>query len=117
MVMARKLAVSTQGRALFAIREDEVAAEAMGVDTTRYKVRAFVIGRLRRPGGGLFVHLCSWPLPDSFTFIRSIEVVVMVVLGGMGSITGSILSASVLTLVPEALREFRTTAWSSTRSC
>ncbi len=106
VVMARRLAVSTQGRALFAIREDEVAAEAMGVDTTGYKVRAFVISSAYAGlAGGLFVCLHQIATPGSFTFVQSIEVVVMVVLGGRGSITGSILSATVLTLALEALRD------------
>ncbi len=106
VVMARRLAVSTQGRALFAIREDEVAAEAMGVDTTGYKVRAFVISAAYAGlAGGLIVHAILLATPRSFTFIRSIEVVVFVVLGGLGSITGSILSASLLTLLLEQLRD------------
>jgi branched-chain amino acid transport system permease protein len=106
IVMARRLAVSTQGRALFAIREDEVAAEAMGVDTTGYKVRGFVISAAYAGlAGGLFVHLHQIATPASFTFIRSIEVVVMVVLGGLGSITGSVLSAMGLTVALEWLRD------------
>ena len=106
IVMARRLAVSTQGRALFAIREDEVAAEAMGVDTTGYKVRGFVISAAYAGlAGGLFVHLHQIATPASFTFIRSIEVVVMVVLGGLGSVTGSVLSAFVLTIALEWLRD------------
>jgi branched-chain amino acid transport system permease protein len=105
--MARRLAISTQGRALFAIREDEVAAEAMGVDTTGYKVRAFVISAaFAGLAGGLMVHLLQLATPRSFTFIRSFEVVVMVVLGGLGSITGSVLAAGFLTVVIELLREF-----------
>ncbi len=105
--MARRLAVSTQGRALFAIREDEVAAEAMGVDTTGYKVRAFAISAaFAGLAGGLMVHLLQLATPRSFTFIRSFEVVVMVVLGGLGSITGSVLAATLLTVLIEALREF-----------
>jgi branched-chain amino acid transport system permease protein len=108
VLMARRLAVSTQGRALFAIREDEIAAEAMGVDTTGYKVRAFVISAaFAGLAGGLIVHLLQLATPRSFSFIRSIEVVVMVVLGGLGSITGSVVAASVLTVALEALREFQ----------
>ena len=104
--MARRLAVSTQGRALFAIREDEVAAEAMGVDTTGYKVRAFVISAaFAGLAGALVVHLLQLATPRSFTFIRSIEVVVMIVLGGLGSITGSVLAAVLLTVLLELLRE------------
>jgi branched-chain amino acid transport system permease protein len=108
VVMARRLSVSTQGRALFAIREDEVAAEAMGVDTTGYKVRAFVISAAYAGlAGALIAHAILLATPRMFTFVRSIEVVVMIVLGGLGSITGSVLSAVVLTLGLEALREFQ----------
>jgi len=108
VVMARRLAVSTQGRALFAIREDEVAAEAMGVDTTGFKVRAFVISAAYAGlAGALISHAILLATPRMFTFIRSIEVVVMVVLGGLGSITGSVISAIVLTISLEALREFQ----------
>ena len=105
VMLARNLAHSTHGRALFAIRDDEVAAEALGVDTTRYKVIAFVLGAFfAGVAGGLFAHFLSYLNPSSFTFIKSIEVIAMVVLGGMGSITGSILAATVLTLLPEVLR-------------
>ena len=108
VVMARRLAISTQGRALFAIREDEVAAEAMGVDTTGYKVRAFVISAAYAGlAGGLIAHAILLTTPRMFTFVRSMEVVVMVVLGGLGSITGSIVAAAVLTVALEALREFQ----------
>jgi branched-chain amino acid transport system permease protein len=108
VVMARRLAVSTQGRALFAIREDEIAAEAMGVDTTGYKVRAFVISAAYAGlAGALIAHAILLATPRMFTFIRSIEVVVMVVLGGLGSVTGSILAAVVLTVALEAFREFQ----------
>ncbi len=106
ITMARRLVGSTHGRALLAIREDEVAAEAMGVDTTGYKVRAFVIASaFAGLAGGLLVHLIQLCTPKSFTFIKSIEVVVMVVLGGMGSVTGSVLAALVLSLAVELLRE------------
>jgi len=106
IVMARRLLGSTHGRALLAIREDEVAAEAMGVDTTGYKVRAFVISSaFAGLAGGLLVHLIQLCTPKSFTFIKSIEVVVMVVLGGMGSITGSVIAALGLRGAVEYLRE------------
>src|SRR5262252_6330344 len=105
IVLARRLATSTHGRALFAIRDDEVAAEALGVDTTRYKVLAFVLGAC--VAGGLFAHFLSYLNPSSFTFLKSIEVIAMVVLGGMGSISGSVMAAIVLTLLPEALRSVK----------
>ena len=105
VVMARRLLLSTQGRALLAIREDEVAAEAMGVDTTGYKVRAFVISAAYAGlAGGLTAHFIGSIEPTSFDFKRSMEVVVMVVLGGMGSITGSIVAATVLTVALESLQ-------------
>jgi branched-chain amino acid transport system permease protein len=108
VAMARRLAGSTHGRALLAIREDEVAAEAMGVDTTGYKVRAFVISSaFAGLAGGLLVHLIQLCTPRTFTFVKSIEVVVMVVLGGLGSVTGSAIAALVLTLALEGLRELQ----------
>ncbi len=103
--MARRLVGSSHGRALLAIREDEIAAEAMGVDTTGYKVRAFVISSaFAGMAGALLVHLIQLCTPRSFTFIKSIEVVAMVVLGGMGSVTGSVVAALTLTFALEALR-------------
>jgi len=106
VVMARRLIGSTHGRALLAIREDEVAAEAMGVDTTGYKVRAFVIAAaFAGLAGALLVHRIQLCTPRTFTFVKSIEVVVMVVLGGMGSVTGSVIAAAVLTVGLELLRE------------
>ena len=108
IVVARRIATSTHGRALFAIRDDEVAAEALGVDTTRYKVLAFVLGAFfAGVAGGLFAHFLSYLNPSSFTLIKSIEVIAMVVLGGMGSISGSVLAAIVLTLLPEVLRSVK----------
>ncbi|NLA59166.1 MAG: branched-chain amino acid ABC transporter permease [Firmicutes bacterium] len=96
---------SSHGRAFIAVREDEIAAEAMGIDTTVYKVLAFTIGAaFAGVAGGLFAHHQMFIDPRSFTFQRSIEILVMVVLGGLGSITGSIIAAIVLTILPEALR-------------
>ena len=107
ILVARRVLLSSHGRALLAIREDEVAAEAMGVDTTGYKVRAFVIAAFFAGiAGGLFGHYLTTLGPRSFTFVKSMEIVVMVVLGGLGSISGSVLAATLLTLLPEALRTF-----------
>jgi branched-chain amino acid transport system permease protein len=105
VMLSVNLAHSTHGRALFAIRDDEVAAEALGVDTTRYKVLAFVLGAFfAGVAGGLFAHYLSYLNPNSFTFIKSIEVIAMVVLGGLGSISGAVLAAVLLTVLPEVLR-------------
>lgn len=98
---------STYGRGFLAVRDDEVAAEAMGVNTTQFKVRAFVIGAFFAGiGGGLFAHFLEYITPDNFTFLKSIEIVVMVILGGMGSTIGVLLAAVILTILPEVLREF-----------
>lgn len=100
----RNLVRSYHGRALLAIREDEIAAEALGVPTTRYKVAAFTISAFfAGVAGALFSHY-TYLHTNSFTFMKSIEVIVMVVLGGMGSLTGSIVGATLLTALPEALR-------------
>ncbi len=105
IMLSHNLAASTHGRALFAIRDDEVAAEALGVDTTRYKVLAFVISAFfAGVAGGLFAHFLSYLNPATFQFTKSIEVIAIVVLGGMGSVSGSVVAAILLTLLPEALR-------------
>lgn len=106
VMISRRLIASAAGRAFLAVREDEIAAEAMGVNTTQYKVKAFVISSaLAGVAGGLFAHYTPAYLnPDMFRFIKSFEVVVMVVLGGLGSITGSIVAAIILTFLPEGLR-------------
>jgi branched-chain amino acid transport system permease protein len=106
VIISKRLVASSVGRAFLAIREDQIAAEAMGVDTTKYKVKAFIIGScLAGIAGGLFAHYSPAYLnPTMFTFIKSFEVVAMVVLGGLGSITGSIIAAIILTFLPEGLR-------------
>jgi branched-chain amino acid transport system permease protein len=108
IVIVRNITRSTFGRALGAIRSDEIAAEAMGVETTRYKVLAFVISAgLAGVAGGLWGQLFANPLnPQNLNFVKSIEVIVMIVLGGIGSITGAVLGATTLTILPEALRTF-----------
>ena len=102
---------SSHGRACIAIRENEIAAEAMGVNTTKYKVMAFTIGAaFAGVAGGLFAHQFYLISPNSFTFLASFNYLIMVVLGGMGSITGSIAGAFVVTFISAALAawpEFR----------
>jgi branched-chain amino acid transport system permease protein len=106
IAVVRNIATSTFGRVLATIRGDEVAAEAMGINTTRYKVAAFVISAsLAGVAGGLSGQLFANPLnPQNLNFVKSIEVIVMIVLGGIGSITGAVLGATTLTILPEALR-------------
>jgi len=100
-----KLLNSRTGRAMYAIRENEIAAESCGVNTTRLKVLAFTIGAfLGGLGGGLFAHYMYFIEPGNFGFMKSIELLNMVVLGGMGSIPGTILGTIILTIAPEMLR-------------
>ncbi len=102
---------STYGRGFLAVRDDEVAAEAMGVDTTKFKVRAFVVGAFfAGMGGGLFAHSNYLITPLDFSFLTSVDIVVIVILGGMGSTIGVVLAAILLTTLSELLRsvpEFR----------
>ena len=106
---------SKYGRSCIAVRENEIAAEAMGVNTTKYKVMAFTIGAIFAGiGGGLFAHCFYIINPSSFTFMASFNFLIMVVLGGLGSITGSIAGAFVVTFVSAALAswpEFRMIAY------
>ena len=96
---------STYGRGFIAVRDDEVAAEAMGINTTKYKVTAFVIGAFFAGlAGGLYAHSTQFLTPNGFGFMQSIAYVVMVILGGMGNTVGVILAAILLTLLPEGLR-------------
>ncbi len=98
---------SRHGRAILSIREDEIAAEASGIPTTYYKVLGFALSAVFAGiAGGLYAHYLCILDPGTFDFMRSIEILVMVVLGGLGSIIGSVVSAIVLTLLPELLRGF-----------
>jgi branched-chain amino acid transport system permease protein len=96
---------STYGRGFIAIRDDEIASEAVGLNTTRYKIIAFVVGAFfAGVAGGLYGHFKLTITPTGFDFTKSIEIVVMVILGGMGNTTGVILAAILLTILPEVLR-------------
>jgi branched-chain amino acid transport system permease protein len=98
---------STYGRGFIAVHDDEVAASAMGINPTRYKVTAFVIGAFFAGiAGGLYAHHKQFLSPTGFDFMKSIDIVVMVILGGMGRTVGVIAAAIVLTLLPEFLRGF-----------
>jgi branched-chain amino acid transport system permease protein len=99
------LVKSTYGRGFVAVHDDEVAAESMGIDTTRYKVTAFVTGAFFAGiAGGLYAHHKQFLSPTGFDWVRSIDFVVMVILGGMGRTIGVIAAAVLLTLSPEVLR-------------
>ncbi|MEG6584405.1 branched-chain amino acid ABC transporter permease [Dendrosporobacter sp. 1207_IL3150] len=103
----KNLINSSHGRACISIRENEIAAEAMGIDTTKYKVLAFTIGAaFAGVAGALFSHYFYIAHPASFTFMRSFDILTMVVLGGLGSLTGSITAAILLTFVSAALASY-----------
>jgi branched-chain amino acid transport system permease protein len=96
---------SRQGRAMISVREDEIAAEAMGINTTRYKIMAFTIGAFFAGfAGGLYAFLMMFIEPTSFNYFKSIDLVIYVVLGGSGNFAGCIASTTILTILPEALR-------------
>lgn len=99
---------SRHGRAVIAIRDNEIAAEASGINTVAYKLFAFVMGAFFAGiAGGLYAHNIGVISPRDFDFNYSIEILIIVVLGGMGSVTGSVIAAVILTLVPQILSGFR----------
>jgi branched-chain amino acid transport system permease protein len=108
LIVAYRLKYSSKGRQLLAVRENEVAAEAVGVPTTRVKVSAFITSAFFAGiGGGLYAHELGNSLrPADLGFQKSIDLVIIVVLGGMGSMTGVVVAATVLTVLPELFREF-----------
>jgi branched-chain amino acid transport system permease protein len=105
VVINVRLQNSRIGRAWEAIREDEIAARAMGIDTTSIKLLAFALGAsFGGVAGGMFAAIQGFISPESFVLVESVMVVSMVVLGGMGNIPGVILGAVLLAIVPELLR-------------
>jgi branched-chain amino acid transport system permease protein len=103
---------STYGSGFLAVRDDEIAAEAMGINTTKYKVLAFVIGAFfAGVAGGLYAHFKQFVHPEGFNFLRSFDIVVMVILGGMGSTAGVCFAAVLLTILPEWLRAVASSPW------
>ena len=103
---------STYGRGFLAVRDDEIAAEAMGINTTKYKVLAFVLAAFFAGiAGGLYAHFKQFIHPEGFNFMKSVDIVVMVILGGMGSTVGVCIAAVLLTILPEFLRYVATIQW------
>ena len=98
---------SSYGRAFISIRDDEIAAEAMGVDTTRFKVMSFVISSMFGGiAGALFGHYTMYLHPNSFLFTTSFYLIIMIVVGGLGSIEGAIIGAILVTVSLEVFRGF-----------
>lgn len=103
---------STYGKGIVAVRDDEIAAEIMSVNTQRMKMVAFMLSSgLAGIAGGLFAHVLGYINPGTFTIMKSTEVLVMVYLGGMGSLSGSVLSAIIFTLALEAFRPLQVAKW------
>mgnify|MGYP002779457387 CR=1 FL=1 len=110
----RNLAMSGLGRAMRAVRDDEIAAEAAGINTTQIKILAFVFSAMwAGVAGGLQANLIQYANPGDFEFLKSVEIVVAVVLGGLGSITGSALAAAGLKISEEILRSVQGVLWMS----
>jgi branched-chain amino acid transport system permease protein len=98
---------STYGRGFIAVADDEIAAEAVGINATRYKITAFLVGAFFAGiAGGVYAHFKQYIAPQGFGFDHSIEIVVMVILGGMGNTAGVIVAAILLTVLGEMLRQF-----------
>ncbi len=112
VMVLRRLVYSNFGRGITAIREDEVAANLTGVDTRRVKLYAFLISAFfAGVAGGLFAHLLQFINPRSFSILKSTDMLVMVYLGGVGSLTGSLLGATIFTLLMEVLRPLGLWRW------
>jgi branched-chain amino acid transport system permease protein len=115
MLLCYQIRGSRIGRALEAVREDELAAEVIGINLTRIKVAIFGLGAfVAGIGGGLFAHYATFIDPGQFAFQRSAEIFIMVVLGGMGNFFGATLGALVVTLLPEVLRIGQMQEWRMT---
>lgn len=98
---------SRHGRACIAIRENEIAADAMGINTTFYKVAAFAIGSFFAGiAGGLFSHNFYIIQPTNFGFLKSFDILIFVVLGGLGSLSGSVIAAILLTVISTYLQQY-----------
>lgn len=107
IVVIVNLVNSSYGRAIISVREDEIASELMGVNTTKYKVLAFVIGALFAGlAGAMYAHYFYIIKPETFNFMKSFDILVMVVLGGLGSTTGAIIAAIFITVLTAALQSF-----------
>ena len=101
----RRIVNSPFGRILRSIREDEIASEVLGKNTTKYKLLVFIIGAFFAGiAGSLYAHYITFIDPSSFTVMESVTILLMVIFGGMGSISGSVVGALILVVFPELLR-------------
>lgn len=105
LIVLRNLVYSNYGRVWLAIRENEIAAEMMGVNVLRYKMSAFVVSALFAGlAGGVWAHYQQYIHPSSFTYLRTTDLLVMLYLGGMASLSGSVLGVTIMTVLLEVLR-------------
>jgi branched-chain amino acid transport system permease protein len=106
VLLIRNVTFSQTGRSLLAIREDEIAAEAMATPTTRLKVQAFTLSAATAGiAGGLFAHMQAGIRPEDFKFEKSIDMIVMIIVGGLGSITGSVVGGIFVAVTLELMRD------------
>lgn len=109
LIVLSNLVKSKHGRCFVAVREDEIAAQSVGINTTYYKILAFVISSFFAGiGGALTGHYMMYLRPDIFSYAKTVESISMVILGGIGSLTGSVLGALFITLLPEVFRNLAT---------
>ncbi len=112
LYFCRNLVHSNWGRGIMAVREDEMAADLTGVDTRRVKMYAFLVSAFfAGVAGGLYAHVLQFINPRSFSILKSTDMLVMVYLGGVGSLTGSLLGAALFTLLLEVLRPLGLWRW------
>ncbi len=107
VILIRNFLRSSHGRNAIAVREDEIAAESIGVDATRAKVLSFTVGAFFGGlAGGMYASYFYFIKPDTFGFLKSIDILVIVVLGGLGSLSGSVIAAAVLAVISTVLQQF-----------
>lgn len=107
VILIRNFLRSSHGRNAIAVREDEIAAESIGVDATRAKVLSFTVGAFFGGlAGGMYASYFYFIKPDTFGFLKSIDILVIVVLGGLGSLSGSVIAAIVLAAISTVLQQF-----------
>jgi len=105
IVVMRNVLHSSVGRAIVSVREDELAAEAMGIDTLKYKTMSFVIGSFFAGlAGGLYAHMYAFLSPQYFSFVKSFDPLIIIVLGGLGNMTGTVLATFLWAITLEGMR-------------
>jgi len=108
VLFVKRLRDGRHGRAMLAIKENEMAANLMGISPIAIKIKAFALSSfMAGMAGALFAHSEGYLSTQTFTFVKSFEVIAMNVIGGLGSISGAIMGGAILTLLPEVLRKLQ----------